>query len=90
MPKGTKPRAAHKLEISEVPDANGDGAIDLADVEYLLRSDANILTLLGGGGDFRSEECVALLTEADVVVTNPPFSLFREYITQLAESSSRR
>lgn len=89
VPKGTKPRAAHKLEISEVPDANGDGAIDLADVEYLLRSDANTLTLLGGGGDFRSEECVGLLAEADVVVTNPPFSLFREYITQLAESGKK-
>jgi hypothetical protein len=89
VPKGTKPRAAHKLQISEVPDANGDGAVDLADVEYLLRSDANTLTLLGGGGDFRSEECVALLAEADLVVTNPPFSLFREYITQLAESGKK-
>lgn len=36
-----------------------------------------------GDGDFRSEECIELLKQADVVVTNPPFSLFREYITQL-------
>lgn len=86
VPKGTKARAAHKIEVTEVPDANGDGAIDLSDVEYLLRHDANALTLLEGDGDFRSPECVALLREADVVVTNPPFSLFREYITQLAES----
>ncbi|MDD9851209.1 MAG: adenine-specific methyltransferase EcoRI family protein [Gammaproteobacteria bacterium] len=38
---------------------------------------------LRGDGDFRSEECVALLREADIVVTNPPFSLFREYVAQL-------
>lgn len=38
---------------------------------------------LQGDGDFRSEECIRLLQEADVVVTNPPFSLFREYVRQL-------
>lgn len=38
---------------------------------------------LNGDGDFRSEECIELLKEADIVVTNPPFSLFREYIAQL-------
>lgn len=40
---------------------------------------------LKGDGDFRSKECIELLKQADVVVTNPPFSLFREYITQLIE-----
>jgi len=40
---------------------------------------------LQGDGDFRSEECMALLREADIVVTNPPFSLFREYVAQLVE-----
>ena len=40
---------------------------------------------LAGDGDFRSRECVELLKEADIVVTNPPFSLFREYIAQLME-----
>ena len=44
--------------------------------------DANVEEL-EGDGDFRSEECVKLLDEADVVVTNPPFSLFREYVAQL-------
>jgi len=38
---------------------------------------------LKGDGDFRSEECIELLREADIVVTNPPFSLFREYVAQL-------
>jgi Adenine-specific methyltransferase EcoRI len=40
---------------------------------------------LNGDGDFRSVECIELLKEADIVVTNPPFSLFREYIAQLIE-----
>ena len=40
---------------------------------------------LNGDGDFRSEECIELLKQADIVVTNPPFSLFREYVAQLVE-----
>lgn len=40
---------------------------------------------LKGDGDFRSKECIDLLQEADIVVTNPPFSLFREYVAQLME-----
>ena len=40
---------------------------------------------LKGDGDFRSKECIELLKEADIVVTNPPFSLFREYVAQLME-----
>ena len=40
---------------------------------------------LKGDGDFRSKECIELLKEADIVVTNPPFSLFREYVAQLVE-----
>ena len=76
---------AHKIEITEVSDENGDGAIDLADVELLLKNRKNILTTLKGNGDFRSEECIELLKEADIVVTNPPFSLFREYVAQLVQ-----
>ena len=78
-------RRAYKVEITEVADFNDDGATDLGDVEYLLRNKANTLTLLKGNGDFRSEECIALLKEADIVVTNPPFSLFRDYVAQLME-----
>ena len=40
---------------------------------------------LEGDGDFRSAECIELLKQADIVVTNPPFSLFREYVAQLIE-----
>lgn len=73
----------YKIEITEVNDTNGDGAVSLEDVEYLLKNKKNSLTLLKGDGDFRSEESIKLLKEADIVVTNPPFSLFREYIGQL-------
>ena len=78
-------RIPHKIVINEVRDVNGDGRIDLADVEWLIKNDRNVLTRLEGDGDFRSAECVALLKEADIVVTNPPFSLFREYVAQLIQ-----
>ena len=78
-------RKPYKIEINEVSDLNNDGAVDLADVEYLIRNKNNILTLLKGDGDFRSEECIQLLKEADIICTNPPFSLFREYVAQLIE-----
>ena len=83
--KSTDAKLPYKIEISEVKDENADGAVDLADVEYLLKNKKNALTLLNGDGDFRSPECIELLKEADIVVTNPPFSLFREYVTQLIE-----
>ncbi len=78
----------YKIEITEVTDENGDGAIDLADVEYLLKNKHNTRAKLKSG-DFRSEECIKLLKQADVVVTNPPFSLFREYVAQLIEYNKK-
>ena len=80
----TPRKPAYKVEITEVNDMNGDGAVDLSDVRILLQNDKNVLTELKTG-DFRAPECIALLREADIVVTNPPFSLFREYIGQLME-----
>ena len=77
-------KIAYKVEITEVKDENGDGAVDLSDVRYLLQNDKNVLSTLKTG-DFRSQECIELLKQADIVVTNPPFSLFREYIGQLVE-----
>ena len=76
-------KIAYKVEITEVTDANGDGRIDLADVRHLIQNDKNVLSVLKENGDFRSKECIELLKEADIVVTNPPFSLFREYVAQL-------
>ena len=82
-------KIAYKVEITEVPDSNGDGAINLADVRYLMENDKNVISTLHGNGDFRSPECVELLKQADVVVTNPPFSLFREYVAQLMEYNKK-
>jgi hypothetical protein len=85
--EGLKPdtRRPFKIEINEVPDTNGDGAVNISDVEYLLEHDKNVATPLKGNGDFRSEECIELLKQSDIVVTNPPFSLFREYLELLVE-----
>ena len=57
-------------------DKNGNRRVD--DNEIIVKE-------LDGNGDFRSAECIEFLKEADVVVTNPPFSLFREYVAQLME-----
>lgn len=79
----------YKVEITEVTDENGDGAFDLDDIKQLLKSKKNVCKVLKGDGDFRSEECIELLKEADIVVTNPPFSLFREYVAQLMEYNKK-
>lgn len=57
-------------------DTNGNGKLDEHEIK---------VSELKGNGDFRSEECIELLKEADIVVTNPPFSLFREYISTLVQ-----
>ncbi len=84
-PEGKEPYA---IEINEVPDHKRRGATDLADVEYLLKHDSNTSRALNAdgiydAGDFRSSECVEFLKESDIVATNPPFSLFREFVAQL-------
>jgi hypothetical protein len=57
-------------------DKNGNRIADDCEIQ---------VTELQGNGDFRSDECIELLKQADIVVTNPPFSLFREYVAQLVE-----
>ncbi|MCF0210256.1 MAG: modification methylase, partial [Bacteroidales bacterium] len=81
-------KTAHKIEITEVTDINNDGAIDLEDVKLLIQQKGMVVQLKGSG-DFRSKECIELLKEADIVVTNPPFSLFREYVEQLIEYNKK-
>ena len=85
---------AYKIELDDISDIDGSGNINILDTkEILLREKAKldsgkkskILSYLEGDGDFRSDECVELLEQADVVITNPPFSLFREYVAQLME-----
>ncbi len=84
--KGRPKITANKFIINEVDDIDGDGAFDLRDIaEQLKANKNNEWTPLEGEGDFRSEESIELLKQADIVVTNPPFSLFREYVAQLME-----
>ncbi|PJJ85533.1 adenine-specific methyltransferase EcoRI-like protein, partial [Brevirhabdus pacifica] len=79
-----KPKAIC-VEIEEVTDLDGDGAVGIEDVKIFLEKNPHSHWPLEGGGDFRSAECVKLLAEADIVVTNPPFSLFRDYVALLME-----
>lgn len=84
-PQEKELRPPYKAVISDASNFGNNGAFDLADIANLLKSDKNSCGLLQGDGDFRSEECVELLKEADIVVTNPPFSLFREFINLLVK-----
>lgn len=88
-----KPKALAVI-IDYVKDEDGDGAESVTDVElFLKRNKAARIALKGDdnypGGDFRSPKCVEFLKDADVVVTNPPFSLFREYVAQLVKYKKR-
>ena len=75
----------YKAVVTKVYDKTGDGGVDMLDVAELFISGENQLAELHGDGDFRSDECLELLMESDIVVTNPPFSLFREYVSTLLE-----
>lgn len=88
--KGRPKINANKLIINEVSDLDGDGAFDLRDIaEQLKRNKNNEWSPMEGDGDFRSEESIELLKQSDIVVTNPPFSLFREYVAQLVEYNKK-
>lgn len=78
-------KKAYKIEIFDVVDENHDGALNMVDIKLLARKNKDKIKIrtLRGDGDFRSNESINSLLEADIVVTNPPFSLFREYIAQL-------
>lgn len=84
--KGRPKTTANKFIINEVHDMDGDGAYDLRDIAEQLKANKNNEWVpLKDDGDFRSPESLKLLKQADIVVTNPPFSLLREYIAQLVE-----
>ena len=84
-----KRRTPYKAVVTEVRDATGNGAVNMDDIAALFRGGVNTLTSLRGDGDFRSDECLQLLDEADIVCTNPPFSLFREYLATLIEHEKK-
>lgn len=79
----------YKAIVTKVYDKTGDGGVDMLDVAELFKTGENELAELKGDGDFRSEECLELLYEADIVVTNPPFSLFREYVSTLIDNNKQ-
>lgn len=84
--KGRPKVTANKFIINEVHDIDGDGEFNLKDVAMQLKANKNNeWTPLDGDGDFRSDESKNLLKQSDIVVTNPPFSLFRQYLKQLVE-----
>ncbi len=88
--KGRPKNNANKFIINEVCDFDNDGAFDLRDIaEQLKANKNNEWSPMEGDGDFRSPESIELLKQADIVVTNPPFSIFREYISQLAEYNKK-
>lgn len=70
------------MDISEVPMNNGRGVSD-EDIDRLLKSETRGVRKLKEDGDFKSKECIEYLKQADIVVTNPPFSLFKEYVALL-------
>lgn len=76
----TKTHANGKQFVLEPADINGDGVINIDDLQW---------EYLEGDGDFRSAEVTALRDEADIVVTNPPFSLFREFMAWLIEADKK-
>lgn len=74
----TKTRTKGKKFVLGPTDISGDGVINIDDLRW---------DYLAGDGDFRSEEVTALRDEADIVITNPPFSLFREFVAWLVEGT---
>ena len=84
-----KTNTPYKAIVTTVYDITGDGGIDMLDVAELFKQGENTLEELQGNGDFRSPECLALMDESDIVVTNPPFSLFREYLATLIEHKKK-
>ena len=87
--KTFKKKEPMKIEVNEVKDLDDDGAVSMSDVEWLLKNDKNVASPLREKGDFRSKESTEILKEADIVVTNPPFSLFRDFVEQLEKYNKK-
>ena len=88
--KGRPKVTANKFIINEVRDIDGEGEFNLKDVAMQLKTNKhNEWTPLEKEGDFKSPECVKLLEQSDIVVTNPPFSLTHEYVKQLFDYNKK-
>jgi hypothetical protein len=75
-------KKAYIFDSTEMPD-------NLDDTKLMMKTVKEVVRPLQGNGDFRSAECIELLKQADIVVTNPPFSLFREYVAQLVDFNKK-
>ena len=87
-------KTAYMVEVNELKDWNGDGGEDLDDVAFAIENGIYKKQPLTGdmdycAGDFRSAELVNLLRQADVVVTNPPFSVFREFVALMIAANKK-
>lgn len=78
----------YKFEIAHV-DGSCCADSDLPDIDALSRCEGNTLSVLAGDGDFRSAECEEILKKCDIVVTNPPFSLMRNYLPSIINSGKK-
>jgi hypothetical protein len=88
--KGRSKVNANKFIINDVHKMDDESEFNLKSVAMKLRANKhNEWTPLLGNGDFRSDECISLLKESDIVVTNPCFSLFREYFRQLFDCNKK-
>ncbi len=77
-------KTAYMTEVTELRDWTGDGRESIYDKTQPLIGDMNYCA-----GDFRSKECLELLKQADIVVTNPPFSVFREFVAMMIEHDKK-
>lgn len=75
--------SAYKAIVTQLPNVSLEKPDGSLDFKSLFSIPGNSITHLSGNGDFRSDECIYLLKQADVIITNPPFSLFRDYISLL-------
>lgn len=62
---------------------------DSTDIDEVIKNSSNVLTVLNGDGDFRSVECQEILKRSDIIITNPPFSLMRDYLVNVADSGKK-
>ena len=83
---GVQPRQPRVLDVS-ADDIGGRPLSDEEATEFLQRP--GVVRVLSGTGDFRSAECTAYLSQCDIVVTNPPFSLFREFVPLVLEHGKK-
>jgi len=87
-PENKTTRKAHKLILTDPPDFDGIDIINLPNIKGILSDKYHVIPL-SGNGDFRSDEVKLLRDESDIIITNPPFSLFREFLSWIVEANKQ-